>query len=117
MGADPLSFFFLFYFIFFYFILGGFIFIASFLFLLYSTQHTIMMTTTSTTKLQEEEPDSTIHFVEYAKSSKAKCNAGRLCSESIKKGTLRLGTRFYGRNLAVPMTKYRLNLSFVFISY
>lgn len=53
------------------------------------------------------EPDTTIHFVEYSKSSKAKCNAGRLCSDPIKRGTLRMGTTFQSRSLAVPMTKYR----------
>ncbi|KAJ3370378.1 hypothetical protein GGF31_004209 [Allomyces arbusculus] len=47
----------------------------------------------------------TEYFVEYAKSGRSKCAAGKACNATIEKGELRLGVHFSSG--ATPMTKYR----------
>ncbi|KNE55477.1 hypothetical protein AMAG_01368 [Allomyces macrogynus ATCC 38327] len=46
----------------------------------------------------------TEYFVEYAKSGRSKCSAGKACNATIEKGELRLGVHF---TTSAPMTKYR----------
>ncbi|KNE60143.1 hypothetical protein AMAG_05565 [Allomyces macrogynus ATCC 38327] len=46
----------------------------------------------------------TDYFVEYAKSGRSKCAAGKACSAMIEKGELRIGVHF---TTSTPMTKYR----------
>ncbi|KAJ3362253.1 hypothetical protein GGF32_006285 [Allomyces javanicus] len=46
----------------------------------------------------------TEYFVEYAKSGRSKCSAGKACTAMIEKGELRLGVRF---TTTTPMIKYR----------
>ncbi|KAI9216871.1 hypothetical protein BC828DRAFT_392542, partial [Blastocladiella britannica] len=49
----------------------------------------------------------TQYAVEYAKTGRSKCSAGKACSAQIQKGELRLGTHFESEATGHNMTKYR----------